>query len=390
MKEKAVIIFNERAKSIKNFHPWIFSGSVKKYPEFKNGEILPVLDERENILGYAYFNKRCSIVGRILSFGDKDPLVSIRENILNAFNLRKKFFDDRVTNAYRIVNGENDNVPGLVIDKYKNVLAFQFSTLGMEKLKDYILDVVKEIFNPETVYEKSNMASRKEEGLRPYQGILFGDDIGDFEILENSLKFSVNILNSQKTGFFLDQRNMRKMTGDLARDKTVLNGYCYTGGFSVYAINGGAKKVVSVDCSDDAVKMAEQNIKLNGLDEKKHPCIKMDMFDYLNECKEEFDFIVLDPPAFAKQKKDVESAVKAYRKLNTVAMSKVKSEGFILTCSCSAFIEDELFRKIIFQAAAVTNRNIKIIQKHHLAFDHPVNIYFPLGEYLKSYLLYVC
>jgi 23S rRNA (cytosine1962-C5)-methyltransferase len=387
--ERRVVIREKKEKSIKNRHPWIYSGAVKSLPSFEDGEILPVVSSGGEMLGHAYFNKRCSLVGRMVNFDERDPLVSLRENMMKAFRSREEHFDDRMTNCYRLINAEGDRLPGLVADRYSDVVVVQISTLGMERLKPFVVDIIKDYFHPVSIYEKSNMPSRREEGLELYEGLLHGENMPVIDVVENSMKFKIDMEGSQKTGFFLDQRSMRELVMSISKGKTVLNGFGYTGAFSVYALKGFAERVWTIDISERAIKTARENILLNGFDGNENPCLKADMFEFMRRDSSDFDLIILDPPAFAKKRKDVVAACRAYKDINRLAIKKIRPEGYILTCSCSAFVDEALFRKVVFQAAAEAGRDVRIIQKHRLSFDHPISIYHPEGEYLKSFLLSV-
>jgi len=385
-----VLLKKGKEKSLKNFHPWIFSGAIESLPEFENGEILPVLSFEKEFLGHAYFNKNSSIIGRMVNFSQENPIDSILKNLSNAIDLRKKFFDNSTTNAYRLINAEGDFLPGLVVDKYDKILVFQITTLGIEKLKPTILDFFIKNLKPDTIYEKSNSPARAEEDLAAYENVLYGKKPEKIFIKENGYGFKINLQTAQKTGFFLDQKDSRQLIKNLSLNKNVLNCFGYTGAFSVYALHGGAKKVTTVDLSKTALSEAEENLSLNGFDKTKNPCVCANVFDFLRTLNAfEYEIIILDPPAFCKKSKDVIEACRAYKDINRLAIKNIAPGGILLTCSCSHFVNEELFQKVIFQAAAEAKRNVQIIQKHHLAYDHPINIYHPESAYLKSFVLYV-
>lgn len=388
MDKNIVILHKNKEKPIKNHHHWIFSGAIKQLPEFKDGTILPVYSSENEFLGRAYFNKRSSITGRMLSF-DNTPVDEAIENCIhNAIEYRNKFFDEKTT-AYRLINGEGDYLPGLIVDKYNDVLVIQISTLGMEKLKTFITDILVRELSPQSIYEKSVLLSRKEEGLSDFEGVLYGKLPKIIKILENGIYFLIDLAHSQKTGFFLDQRQTRKLVATISKDKKVLNCFSYTGAFSIYALRGGAKQVDSVDESEAAIELAKENFKLNGLDPNANNFYVADVFQFLRQNKLQYDFIILDPPAFAKKKTEVIQACRGYKDINRIAIQKILPKGFLLTSSCSFFVDEALFQKVLFQAAKEAKRNVRIIQKHHLAYDHPINIYHPETDYLKSFLLYV-
>jgi len=388
MKEPAVILKRNKDKPIRNQHHWIFSGAVKSLPPFEDGSILPVRSCEGDFLGYAYFNRKSSIIGRMLSFDKTPPLEAIEKNVDSALVLRKSLLDEK-TNACRLINGEGDCLPGLIVDRYDDVLVIQVATLGMEKLKPFLLDLLANKISPRSIYEKSNLPARREEGLSDFEGHLYGERVETVEIKEEGLRFLVEIVASQKTGFFLDLREMRRLVRSLAKDRRVLNCFCYTGAFSIAALAGGALKVDSVDSSEQAVALARQNFILNGLSEGANGFFIEDVFEFLRQQNLPYDFIILDPPAFAKKKADVVQACRGYKDINRLAMHKILPKGFLLTFSCSYFVDEALFQKVIFQAAAEARRKVRLLQRHHLAYDHPINIYQPESEYLKSLLLYI-
>lgn len=389
----AVVLKPGKEKPIKNRHHWIFSGAIKKLPEFTNGACLPVSSNEGEILGWAYFNKKAKIIGRMVIFGDqcgRGIEAEIYNHLAEAYALRQKIFFDQSTDAYRLVNGEGDLLPGLIIDRYNDVFVLQISTLGMEQLKPIVISWLKTMFSPRSIYEKSLLPSRKEEGLTDFQGPIEGP-IPSEEIIikENGLKFGVSILHGQKTGFFIDHREMRQQISTLSIGKRILNCFAYTGGFSVYAASGGAEAVDSVDISSNAMAAAERNMTLNGFTSSHHRFITADVFEFLREERVDYDIVILDPPAFAKRQKDIVPACRGYKDINRIAMQKMPKGSLLLTSSCSYYIDEGLFQKVVFQAAVEAGRTVKIIGRHRMAPDHPVNIYHPESDYLKSLLLYV-
>lgn len=389
MKETSVILHKNKDKAIRNRHHWIFSGAVKGLPEFENGSILPVRSSGGELLGHAYFNKQCSLTGRMISFGNTLPEEAVERNIESAVSFRRHFFDEK-TNACRLINGEGDNLPGLIVDCYDNVLVIQIATLGMEKLKAFIVDILVKRLSPRCIYEKSNLLSRKEEGLGDFEGLLYGEMVDPVPILEGGVHFLVPLAGSQKTGFFLDQREMRKLVTSLSSGRKVLDCFSYTGGFVVSALRGGAARVDLVDVSERALDMARQNVKINGLNVEACRFHAADVFQFLRQQPElPHDFVILDPPAFARKKADVVQACRGYKDINRLALQKIPSESLLLTFSCSYFVDEGLFQKVIFQAAKEAARGVRIIQRHHQAFDHPINVFHPESRYLKGFLLYV-
>lgn len=368
-----------REKSVKNRHPWIFSGAIDNAPTDLKGEIHPVLSSSGEKLGSAYFNTRSQITGRFVAFGEEEGEAAVRKNILAAISKRK--FDSSTT-AYRLVNGEGDFLPGLTIDRYDDLNVIQISTLGMEKLKPLILELLD---GP--VYEKSNIASRKEEGMGPFEGWLRGEGKAERVVLENGIQYKVDIAGGQKTGFFLDQRPNRERIRALAKGKRVLNCFSYSGGFTLAALAGGALSVDSVDLSESACALVRENIALNGFSPQN--VWAEDVFEFLRSKALDYDLVILDPPAFAKKQRDIIPACRGYKDINRLAMSKMPAGSTLLTCSCSHYVDEILFQKVIFQASIEAAKTAQIVGRHLLAEDHPVNICHPEGGYLKSLLLHL-
>jgi 23S rRNA (cytosine1962-C5)-methyltransferase len=392
---QSIVLKPEKEIPVKNKHHWIFSGGVKDQPRiFENGEIVEVYSSRKEFLGHAFLNKGTVIAARMVNFNRENPLDSIRSNIVNAINFRANYFDNNNTNAYRLVNSEGDYLPGLTIDRYNNIAVVQISTTGMDRIKTLIVDAIKEAFkinelDLKMIYEKSTMSSRRVEGLPSSEGVLWGEDISSLRVIENGLTFEVDIKNSQKTGLFLDMREMRKLVGDISANKKVLNCFSYTGGFSLYAARGGALKVDSVDIAKDAVEDSKTNFKINELDISNHGFYGEDAFKFLDRESLDYDLVILDPPAFAKKKSDVENAKKGYYQLNKIALSKMKSNSYLLTCSCSYHVRYDDFEKIIMKAVRDSGKSARIIQKQRLAPDHPINLFNTEVDYLKSLLLFI-
>jgi 23S rRNA (cytosine1962-C5)-methyltransferase len=386
----AVVLKAGRDKHVRNKHPWVFMGAIDRYPQFENGDILPVISAEGDFIGYGYFHRDQSISGRMFSFTDQDPKAAILESVKSAVALRKVIVP-KDTNAYRLINGEGDSLPGLIVDVYNDVMVMQVNTLGIEKMKPLILEGVKSEMGDMPIFEKSGTPTRRKEGLEDFEGWIVGQGKEPFHITEHGLKFEVNSSGMQKTGFFLDQREMRQLARGYAKDRSVLNCFSYTGGFSVYALAGGAKHVDSVDISESAIEGAKVNTKLNGFDETKSGFFAEDVLPYLTErtASGQYDFIILDPPAFAKRANDVTNATRGYRDINRAAMQALPKGGLLLTSSCSQHIDKDLFQTIIFSAAKDAKRKVKILSSHILAADHPVNLYYPEGSYLKSLLLYI-
>lgn len=385
----AVVLKPGRDKAVRNRHHWIFSGAIRELPGFEDGDILPVRDARGELLGHGYFNRRSSITGRMIAFGDEPPEDAVRRAIERALAMRARFFDPAATNARRLVNAEGDGLPGLIADLYDDVLVLQVATLGMDRLKPLVLDVLRGALKPRSVLERSDLPARREEGLPETEGLLAGEPVDRVRILENGISFWVGLAGGQKTGFYLDQRESRRLVRDSAAGRRLLNAFAYTGSFSVCALLGGAVQADSVDTSASALALARDNFELNGLPSEAGVFFNKDVFEFLREPALDHDFIILDPPAFAKKRTDVVAACRGYKDINRLALQRVRVPGLVLTFSCSHFVDEGLFQQVVFQAAHEAGRRVRILQKHRQAFDHPVNVYHPETAYLKGFLLYV-
>lgn len=388
-KREGAILKPGREKALLQRHHWIFSGAIQSLPSFENGDFLPVYSANGQLLGSGYFNRQSSIVGRMIAFDQTPPLKALEQRLMDALILRQNWFDLEQTNAYRLVNAEGDGIPGLIVDVYDKVIVLQSSTLGMDRLKSWIVDWLISHLKPQTIYEKSLLPSRNEEGLSPAQGYLSGKEQDNIIFKENHLLFKTSLAKSQKTGFFLDHREMRQWIRHLAKDKHVLNAFSYTGGFSVYALAGGAKSVDSIDISEEAIELAKQNVALNGQDPQNQKFFCEDVFFWLRQNELPYELVILDPPAFAKKQKDVIPACRGYKDINRLAMQKMPPRSLLLTCSCSHYVDENLFQKVLFQAALEANREVCVIGRHRLAPDHPINLYHPESNYLKSFLLFL-
>lgn len=378
-----------KERAVLQRHRWIFSGAIAAYPaEFTNGDLCRVVADNGEFLALAYFHRGLSLAGRILSFEDVPVDLALKQSLQSASSLREEFFRS-VTTAYRLVHGEADGLPGLVVDQYADVLVVQVTTLGMEKLRMIWLPLLQKVFSPRAIYEKSVVPSRRLEGLDDQEGWLTGSAEERVEIQENGLRLLVSLSDSQKTGFFLDQREMRSLVREYAARKRVLNCFSYSGGFSVAALAGGAVHADSVDISESALELARKNGELNGFTSEQHGVIPADVFQFLRDAALPYDLVVLDPPAFAKKKSDVAAAMRGYRDINRLVLQKLPPRSLLLTCSCSAHVDENLFQKIIFQASNDAQRFVRVVQKHRLAPDHPINVFHPETEYLKSLFLYI-
>ena len=371
-------------------HPWIFSGAIEKMdgdPEAPS--VTDVLDSRGNWLARGLYNPKSQIRVRLLTWKDEEiDRPFFRRRLSQAAALREQLRS--TTNAYRLVNGEGDFLPGLVVDRYNDFLVCQFITAGMDHLKGIVIDSLSSLFPVKGIYERSGGGVREEEGLSPSQGVLSGEEPPELiPIEENGLKFLVDIRNGQKTGFFLDQRDNRLLVSSLARDKTVLNCFAYTGAFAAYAHKGGAKQVLSVDSSKSALELAEQVFDVNDFSPSHGDFLRRDVFSYLKACPDHFDLVILDPPSLAHRRRDVDAASGGYKFLNLHALRVLKPGGLLLTFSCSQHISFDLFQKIVFGAAVDSGHKVQILERLGHPIDHPVSLHHPEGEYLKGLLLNV-
>lgn len=389
MDESAVVLRPGKDKAIRRRHPWIFSGAVQRLPPLEPGETRSVRASDGTLLGSAYFNPRASIVGRMLSFDETPPREALRQALRRASALRRRLMGEDRSGACRVVNGEADDCPGLIVDRYADILVVQISTLGMDKLKGLVLEELEAIFSPRAVYEKSNLPSRREEGLPPAEGPLRGPSPEPLEIIEDGLKLLVDVQGGQKTGFYLDQREMRRLARRLAGGRRVLNAFAYSGSFTVAALAGGAVAADSVDASAKAVALARDNCLRNGFPEAGLGFHEADVFEFLRDRRLDYDLIILDPPAFAKHKSEVVAACRGYKDLHRLAFEKAPAGALVMTFSCSRFVDETLFGQVVFQAALEAGRRARILQRHHQAFDHPVSVYHPESDYLKGLVLHV-
>ena len=403
-----VILKRGREESLLRFHPWVFSGAIAEVQgNPAEGDIVSVHASDGTCLAYGHYQVG-SIAVRVLSFDDSALRPDFWEDMLaKALLVRvacglhperhcEKRSDVAIsTNCYRLVHGEGDNLPGLIIDYYDGVCVMQAHSAGMFRAKKQISDALQKVYGPElkAVYDKSSGTAPYKAGLELIDGYMYRrPDFKDNElvVLENGRKFMVNWTEGQKTGFFLDQRDNRDLVGCVAKGRNVLNLFCYTGGFSIYALTAGAKHVDSVDSSKKAMMMVDRNVALNGFDESKHTSLCCDAIDYLKSVPEgKYDLMIVDPPAFAKHRGALKNALRAYQRLNAAAISKVAPGGFVFTYSCSQVVDKEAFALAVFSAAAQCGRKVRILDRLNQPCDHSVNIYHPEGEYLKGLLLYV-
>ena len=401
MSYKKVYLKAGKEESLKRFHPWVFSGAIAQIQGSPaEGDVVAVHDADGTFLACGHYQVG-SIAVRVLSF-DADVMSPDFWEIMLSRALQVRVScglhpssDDAQTTCYRLVHGEGDNLPGLIIDYYDGVCVMQAHSAGMYRSKKQISDALQKVYGSslKAVYDKSSGTAPFKAGLDLIDGYLYRrEDFVEDElvVLENGQKFMVNWTEGQKTGFFLDQRDNRALVGSLAKGRNVLNLFCYTGGFSIYALAGGALHVDSVDSSKKAMMMVDRNVALNGFDQSRHTSLCCDAIEHLRDVPEgKYDLMIVDPPAFAKHRGALKNALRAYQRLNAAAISKVAPGGFVFTYSCSQVVDKEAFALAVFSAAAQCGRSVRILDRLNQPCDHSVNIYHPEGEYLKGLLLYV-
>ncbi len=377
---------------LKNRHHAIFRAAVGRFPQgAEDGAIVEVRSSTGEFLCYATWNAQAYICARAIAFEEGDPMEQVRRAIERAVRLRERFFDHAETTAYRLVNAEGDMLPGLVVDRYGDTLAIQCTTLGIDKMKSWVTDVLLEVTGLAKIFEKSTGTARKKEGLPPAEGWIRGGGETRIPVVERGLKFLIELSGSQKTGLFLDQREMRSLVRSLAKGRRVLDCCSYVGGFSLSALLGGALSADAVDYDAAALARSREHVKENGVDDELFSAYAEDVFQFLRRrpAPRPYDFIVLDPPAFAKRSSDIEQAKRAYTDLNRLAMEMLPAGSLLLTCSCSFHVDPQMFQTIVFHAARQAKRSVRILQRHRQAIDHPVNLFHPEVDYLKSLLLWV-
>ena len=402
-----IVLKRGREESLMRFHPWVFSGAIAEIQgNPAEGDVVAVHAATGDLLAYGHYQIG-SIAVRVLSFDDSALHPDFWENMLSralqvrvacglhSYDCNESADVDGRTNCYRLVHGEGDNLPGLIIDYYDGVCVMQAHSVGMFRAKKQISDALQNVYGStlKAVYDKSSGTAPFKAGLELIDGYMYRrEDFSDDEqvVLENGQKFLVNWTEGQKTGFFLDQRDNRALVGSVARGRNVLNLFCYTGGFSIYALANGALHVDSVDSSKKAMMMVDRNVALNGFDDSRHTSLCCDAIDYLRDVPVgKYDLMIVDPPAFAKHRGALKNALRAYQRLNAAAISKVAPGGFVFTYSCSQVVDKESFALAVFSAAAQAGRSVRILDRLNQPCDHSVNIYHPEGEYLKGLLLYV-
>jgi 23S rRNA (cytosine1962-C5)-methyltransferase len=382
-----------KEQSLKRFHPWVFSGAIGKSegnPE--EGDVVNVYSADGEFLAMGHCQIG-SIAVRILSFEEVYPDHDFwKMKIEKAWNLRKSIgiTENAETNVFRLVHAEGDGMPGLIVDFYNGTAVIQMHTVGMFLVREMLVKALKNIVGEQlkAVYDKSAKTLPFKADISSEDGYLLGEG-GETEVLENGLRFKVDWLEGQKTGFFIDQRENRLLVQHFSKNRDVLNMFCYTGGFSFYAMKGGARLVHSVDSSAKAIELTNQNVQLNFAGDTRHEAFAADAFEFMRNIKDKYDLIILDPPAFAKHRDAVHQALQAYKRINTRAFEQIRSRGIVFTFSCSQVVSKEKFREAVFSAAAISGRNVRILHQLTQPADHPVSIYHPEGEYLKGLVLYV-
>ena len=388
-----LVLKSGKDQSPKRFHPWIFSGAIKKiYGNPEEGDLVQIYSNKEEYLGIGHYQIG-SIAVRIISFEEVIPDAQFwKGKLVQAYETRKAagLVDNPQTNVYRLVNAEGDGMPGLIIDFYNGTCVFQIHSIGMYHAREQLIEGLKEIFgnNLKAVFDKSDSTIPFKSQIDAKNEYLLKTN-PENKVLEYGNTFIIDWEEGQKTGFFIDQRENRRLVEYFSKNRNVLNMFGYTGGFSVYALKGGAETVDTVDSSAKAIDLCKENIKLNFGEINNHQALAVDAFGFMETVDPKYDLIILDPPAFAKHHNVLSNALQGYKRLNAKAISKIKKGGILFTFSCSQVVSKENFRKSVFAAAANTGRKVKILQQLSQPADHPVNIYHPEGEYLKGLVLYV-
>jgi len=376
---------------VKRFHPWVFSGAIaKQSPNLQDGDWVTVYSSRDEFLGTGHYHNG-SIAVKIISFQEIESKSAFWEKrIQNAWDLRALLPLEK-TNAFRLIHGEGDGCPGLIMDLYKDVLVFQAHTIGMHRDRDEIVEAIKKVLGKKikAIYDKSRETLPTEYAQNCTNGYVWGEVAVPYTVKENGISFSINWVTGQKTGFFIDQRENRALLGQYAKGKSILNTFCYSGGFSLYALEAGAESVISLDASAKAIDLVNANIELNKMQGLNHQAIVGETLPYLKANEDEFDIIVLDPPAFAKSMNAKHKALQGYQKINELALRKIKKNGLLFTYSCSQVITRDLFYNMLVAAGIAVGREIQVIHQMTQSPDHPINLFHPESNYLKGFVLKV-
>ncbi len=388
-----IFLHKGKEQSILRKHPWLFSGAIRKIEgDVAEGDLVSVYTARGEWLGQGHYQPG-SIAVRLISFDELEVTPQFwKDKIAAAFELRRKLglTDSADTNTYRLVYAEGDGLPGLIIDMYDKTAVLQAHSVGMWRARNEIATALKDVLGDklEAVYDKSAESLPPKAVTDVENGYILGEGTGRGEVLENGNRFAIDWAGGQKTGFFIDQRRNRALLAEFVKDKKILNTFCYTGGFSVYALNAGAGLVHSVDVSKKAIALTDENVALNG-NESKHASFAVDTFDFFRDQEETYDVIVLDPPAFAKRMNVRHNALMGYKRLNAEAIKRIAKGGILFTFSCSQVVDKYLFNNTVMAAAIEAGREVKVLHQLNQPADHPFSIFHPEGEYLKGLVLYV-
>ena len=386
----------KKEESLQRFHPWVFSGAIQRIEgKPTEGDLVEVLDSNRNFLAIGHYQIG-SIAVRVVSFDNVVVNADFwAKKIQNAYAMRQSLglVAGKQNNTYRLVHGEGDSLPGLIVDVYDDTAVMQAHSIGMHETREALAKaIVANVPEVKNVYYKSETTLPFKAAIEPENGFLIGGENENLKAVENGLQFHVDWLRGQKTGFFVDQRENRSLLERYSAGKSVLNMFCYTGGFSVYAMRGGAKLVHSVDSSAKAIDLTDKNMEISFPNDSRHTSYAEDAFKYLNNLhtlEQQYDLIILDPPAFAKHREALRNALKGYKRLNAKAFEQIKPGGILFTFSCSQVVSKDQFRLAVFSAAAESKRNVRILHQLSQPADHPINIYHPEGEYLKGLVLWV-
>lgn len=390
-----VILRKDYKPALALAHPWIFKNAIETVEgTAEPGCIVKVLDSKRDFLAWGYLNLESQIAIRILSkkeaqFPNKDL---IKERIKDAIRLRLSHFKDIQTDAYRVINSEGDLLPGLIVDRYSKVLVIQILTMGIERFRDVVITTLTEELSPDAIWERSDSSIRKKEGLEQVNSLIYGDTDNVVTVVENGIRFYVDIKGGQKTGFYLDQRDSRYELSKISKEKKILNCFSYTGGFAVYGLKAKAKHVTNIEFSSSVLQLIDKNISLNSLPDKLVTNILGDAFDVLRKMREEnreYDIIILDPPKFAQSQSQLKAAIRGYKDINMQAMHLLRPGGLLMTFSCSGAVSLELFSKIIAWAAIDAQKDVRILKRLGQPLDHPFLPGFPESEYLKGLLVQI-
>jgi 23S rRNA (cytosine1962-C5)-methyltransferase len=383
-----IILKKGREKPVQRGHPWVFSGAVARVEgDVSAGEVGEVYSSDGQFLGLGHLNPHSQIIVRVLTQKKEDLGEEFfRERISRAAVSRENWSRGK-TNAYRVINGEGDFLPGLIVDRFGETLVLQCLTAGTDRLKGMLIQLLVEELRPGSIYERSDVSTRKEEGLPESTGLLYGKDVPEWiEIEEYGCRFRVNVRKGQKTGFYLDQRENRFSLKSHSEGKKILDCFCNTGAFSIHAATGGAKELTLIDSSEEALSAAEEHFSLNEPGKVAHRLIRGDVFEILRSLEPGYDIVVLDPPPFAKKKGHLSSASRGYKDLNLWAFRLLNKEGLLFTFSCSQHMSWDFFQKIVFSAALDSGRDVQLIGRMGHPWDHPINLSHPEGEYLRGLL----